>query len=114
MFNLSEKSKHHRFHYHTRNHNEKKERAKGKRLLTENEMKTISFDPIKSLKKNRQNKKSNLPWTLALIVFCILPFFFSDIYIYMERKYSFGGIATYFLLILLCFIFIRRNKKRNE
>ena len=113
MFNLSNNPKHHRFQYHPRNYDEKEDALQGKRLLTEEEMKKIPIDVIKNYENNRLKKQSKWRSAIPFLIFSVLPFIFPNILMYMERKYRFGGIAAYFLLILLCFIFVQRNKKKN-
>jgi len=113
MFNLSNNPKHHRFQYHPRNYDQKKEELKGKRLLRKEELKEIPVDVIRNYEERKRKKQFSWKWTLPFLAFCVLPFIFPNFLDYMETKYEFGGIAAYFLLILLCFIFVQRNRKKN-
>lgn len=114
MFNLGDnKGRYHRFQYHPRNYDEQEETINQREERLKEKMKDDKFDILVEFEKKRSKKSLNLTLLIPFLLFCIIPFFFTDVENYLERKYRFGGIAIYFLLILLGFIFIKRSKKKN-
>ncbi len=115
MFNLSNNSntKYHRFQYHARIYDEKKDLLEKRRANLKLKMQDESYDVIEEYKKRRLKKKSPLITISYILIFISILFYFDTIENYLERKYKYGAIGMYFLLILLGLIFLKRSKKRN-
>lgn len=129
MLNLSKKSvtKHHRFNYHPRNFDEKKEAFKKRRKIIENRLEKPGFDVLEHYQKKKKKKAIRYDLIFIALLFFVTLFLFSDLQKYFKNsifnnsnKITIGGIpidssgmAGYLFLISLGFIFIKRSKKKN-
>lgn len=104
-------TKYHRFQYHPRNYDEKKKAFENKRANLSVERKENDFDVLKHYQKNKSKSapRTDLIVLGALFFICIL--FSSQIDLFFTKRYKFGGLGIYFLLILLGLLFTKRSRK---
>ena len=115
MFNLSKKTatKYHRFDYHPRNYDQKKEDFSKKKKIIKNRLENDDFDPLEYHLKNRTKNQPRIDLIAIAAIFFGIILFFSKVKLYFNSITRHDSLATYLLLISLGFIFIKRSKKKN-
>jgi len=116
MFNLFKKTatKYHRFHYHPRHYNQKKEDFEYKKRRLESISGTKDFDLLTHRKKNKSSL--DIKWDLIFIavIFFGTLLFFENVNSYTDSIIKFKmakGLGAYLVLLSLGFAFIKRSKK---
>ena len=101
----------HRFQYHPRSYDEKKNAFNQKRNSLGQEIKAGEYDVIKKYEERKAKKvfRTDLVVIGASFFICLLfsPFINS----FFTNNYQYGQFGIYFLLILLGLVFTKRSRK---
>lgn len=127
MLNLSKKSvtKHHRFNYHPRNYDERKEAFKKRKKIIENRLEESNYDVLEEYKSRRKKKDIRYDLIFIAVLFFITLLLFTNIQAYLKASVfkhlgtltiggtplDSSGMLGYLFLISLGLIFIKRSKK---